>query len=141
MPVFFNYNMNFNVIQVKIVLLEYILTFPNSMIQRTQGGNEMTQTNIYAFRKNYMKNCLNIKKCIKIYANKTHVLWRRNMYRNVYKRVYEDDNWVVEIDDSDYNPGVRITSFKNNHFVDDIEITRLMMESGLMDDAKDILYK
>lgn len=63
------------------------------------------------------------------------------MYRNVYKRVYEDDNWVIEIDDSDYNPSVRITSFKNNHFVDDIEITRLMMESGLMDDVKDILYK
>ena len=63
------------------------------------------------------------------------------MYRNVYKRVYEDDNWVIEINDSDYNPGVRITNFKNNHFVDDIEITRLVMESGLMDDVKDILYK
>ena len=63
------------------------------------------------------------------------------MYRNVYKRVYEDDNWVIEINDSDYNPCVRITNFKNNHFVDDIEITRLMMESGLMDDVKDILYK
>ena len=59
------------------------------------------------------------------------------------RRVYEDDNWIVDImNDNDYNPQIRISYFKDNHFVEDLELSRAVMEDmDIMSEVKNILYK
>lgn len=59
------------------------------------------------------------------------------------RRVYEDDNWIVDImNDNDYNPQIRISYFKDNHFVEDLELSRAVMEDmDVMSEVKNILYK
>ena len=58
------------------------------------------------------------------------------------KVIYEDDNWVIELTcETDYNPQIKISSFKNGHFIEDIELSRMAMESDVIDKVKDILYQ
>lgn len=58
------------------------------------------------------------------------------------KIVYEDDNWIIEIlSETEYNPIIRISSFKDCHFVNDIELSRLAMEDDVMDEVKELLYR
>ena len=62
--------------------------------------------------------------------------------KDMPKVVYEDENWTIELlCQIDFNPQIRISCFKDGHFVDDLELSRLMMEDGVMDKVKDILYK
>ena len=58
------------------------------------------------------------------------------------KLIYEDDNWIIEIlSETDFNPIIRISSFKDGHFVEDIELSRQAMESEDFDEVKYILYR
>ena len=58
------------------------------------------------------------------------------------KRIYEDDNWVIEVlSNTGFNPIIRVSSFKDGHFIDDIELSRQTMESEEFDEVKCILYK
>lgn len=58
-------------------------------------------------------------------------------------KVYEDDNWIIEIiNDTEYNPQIRISSFKYGHFVEDLELSRQLFEDDeLMSEVKDLIYK
>lgn len=49
-------------------------------------------------------------------------------------REYSDDNWVVDI----YDDKIRISFFKDFHYVDDIEFTQQMFSDGLMDKIRDL---
>lgn len=61
----------------------------------------------------------------------------RQKKKNNTRRIYEDDNWVIDIlSGEDYNPCIRISRFKDNHFVDDIEISGLLMGSDDLDRIK-----
>lgn len=56
--------------------------------------------------------------------------------------IYEDEYWTIEIvNDNDYNPMIRISSFEDCHFIDDLELTRQMFKSMVLDDVKDLTYR
>lgn len=62
--------------------------------------------------------------------------------KNNIRRIYEDDNWIIDIlSEDDYNPCIRVSRLKDNHFVDDIEISGLLMESDELELVKDIIYR
>ena len=65
-----------------------------------------------------------------------------NKIKNPPIKIYEDDYWVIEkFYESDNNSQIRITYFRDNHFVDDLMLTSKMFEDeNLIDDIKDILY-
>lgn len=67
---------------------------------------------------------------------------RFNKIKSPPIRIYEDDYWVIEkFYESDENSQIRITSFRDNHFVDDLMLTSKMFEDeNLLDDVKNILY-
>lgn len=51
----------------------------------------------------------------------------------MYKRVYEDDNWVIDVDDDK----IRIANFFGYNYMDEIEFTSQMFREGeLLDDIK-----
>lgn len=58
------------------------------------------------------------------------------------KIVYEDENWTIELlYETDFNPQIRISCFKDGHFVEDLKLSRMMMEDDVIDDVKDLIYK
>ena len=65
-----------------------------------------------------------------------------NKIKNPPIRIYEDDDWVIEkFYESDENSQIRITCFRDNHFVDNLMLTSEMFkEEDLIDKVKDILY-
>lgn len=54
--------------------------------------------------------------------------------------IYDDDDWVIEIVENEI-PHLKISGFKNFHFVEEIDITMEMLESDLIDKFKDLFYK
>lgn len=53
------------------------------------------------------------------------------------KTIYEDEEWTIQKVDND----IRITLFKNNHFVDDITLHKEDFFNDKMDLIKVILYE
>lgn len=51
---------------------------------------------------------------------------------NQLKRIYEDDNWTID----ERNGNLRITSFKDGHYVEELSLTKEIMESKLLDTLK-----
>lgn len=62
---------------------------------------------------------------------------------NLPRIVYEDDTWTIQIiSETNFNPQIRISCFRDNHFVDDLELSRMVFEDEhALDEVKDIIYK
>lgn len=59
------------------------------------------------------------------------------------KQIYEDEHWIIEeLYHTSKNSQIRITCFDDNHFVDDLILTKRMFmdEDDLIDNVKEILY-
>lgn len=54
------------------------------------------------------------------------------------KKIYESDNWIIEKDDED--DVIRISLFKDSHFVDDIMLSREDFLKDKMNIIREILY-
>lgn len=62
--------------------------------------------------------------------------------KSMPKVVYEDENWTIElVCETGFNPTLRISCFRDGHFVEDLEISRMMMEDDVIDDVKDLIYR
>lgn len=48
------------------------------------------------------------------------------------KRIYEDDNWIID----KYSSGLRITLFKDGHYVEEVSLTPEIMQSKLLNILK-----
>lgn len=51
-----------------------------------------------------------------------------------YNKVYEDDNWVIE----EHNGNLRISLFKDYHYVEELTLTPEIMRSRLLDTLKEL---
>lgn len=51
--------------------------------------------------------------------------------------IYEDKDWTIEIIEDDI-PHLRISGFRDFHYIEEIDITREMLESDLIDKFKDL---
>lgn len=72
---------------------------------------------------------------------KKNIVCGKQKENNMYERLYEDDNWVIE---KSYHHNdssrIRISYFKNYHFVDDLELTEEMFkDEDLIDRIKELI--
>lgn len=51
--------------------------------------------------------------------------------------IYVDDDWTIEIVEDD-EPYLRISCFENNHYVEEIDITRSVMRDEILDIYKEV---
>lgn len=51
--------------------------------------------------------------------------------------IYVDDDWTIEIVE-DNEPHLRISCFENNHYVEEIDITRSIMRDEILDIYKEV---